>query len=508
MASSLLASGDGGPELDVDSPRQRTYSSSSARDQTGEVCCNVFSLINAATGCALALAQDDHLDSRTKLFRSRDPDEGIGETRAVVQGQADAMDAAWCILGNGRIVSVSGWVLSMPVSEGGQVVAVSLAEADGANALDQTWTLEESGCIVSRAHRLVLDVKGVSDAMGAAIIPVPRRQMNRASQVWFLVPRRKTSLPRHLREKALCDFRIIHVASGKTLDVQGEGKVSLFPVSSGSDAQCWKLYASRGGMIIENNQDETILFVAEDPSQKVRVCGRDILKSCPNRALWQFDSNGFLISRQDGKVIEVSPPYADAASLHTADRKRSVAVLSLMFKSLSTESQVFRLIPVNTSNSDEYESERDDFDDTDGEDLDQALTELDKQAMILSASRNDIVDESRGPSPLSALNPALKQLADKLFEDLHKDSRQRVCGSDLRPILLRTKQPPEVLSIIWSQVDLRDTGKVTYDELRAILGMVSQAQAGERPNIRTLDLITVAPPQIEGLDLNFTEVWM
>lgn len=30
-----------------------------------------------------------------------------------------------------------------------------------------------------------------------------------------------------------------------------------------------------------------------------------IVWSGPNRALWQFDSNGFLISRQDGKVIEV-----------------------------------------------------------------------------------------------------------------------------------------------------------------------------------------------------------
>lgn len=58
------------------------------------------------------------------------------------------------------------------------------------------------------------------------------------------------------------------------------------------------------------------------------------------------------------------------------------------------------------------------------------------------------------------------------------------------------------------QVDSDDSGKVTFSELRIVLALVSQVQAGNKPSLDTLDLMTITPPTIKGIDVDLSEVWM
>jgi len=406
-----------------------------------------------------------------------------------------------------------------------------------------------------------------------------------------------------------------------------------------------------------------------------------------DKMLWQFDVQGFVVSRFDGRVMETSSAQ-DGAALTTQNRKINVAGLGLMFKSLSTDSQVFRLIPISLNNptppshamaqgtveakdasapnadalgqdsslqslsgdaadgvgavskmgvfaeaTDNYVGVdtgmgvgmgmgMDDNDDG-GNGLDEALTALDNLARKVSAegevpdtpngldtalhtlqnasarlsrrhSSSPTIEAMQGdshagpvdvspaladpanelaavppaksraarpkqlpptpkpytgsdntagnpdggedraqstplkellrerraqrsqagaldkgaPSPLAATNPALLRITEEVFKKLPKDEASCISGADLRPTLLQTGLQPNVLAAIWGQVDGDDSGTVSFEELQVVLGLVSQVQAGNEPSVDTMDMTTIAPPQIKGIDVDLSEVWM
>lgn len=49
---------------------------------------------------------------------------------------------------------------------------------------------------------------------------------------------------------------------------------------------------------------------------------------------------------------------------------------------------------------------------------------------------------------------------------------------------------------------------MSFEELQVVLGLVSQVQAGNEPSVDTMDMTTIAPPQIKGIDVDLSEVWM
>lgn len=206
-------------------------------------------------------------------------------------------------------------------------------------------------CLQACEHRLVLDVKGFTSAEGAAIVTLPRRQINVGTQRWFVIPRQTDAVPSDIQEQALSYFRLIHVASGKAVDARANGKAALFPTNAGSHSQCWRLLASCGGILMQNCSNQKVLSTTDGKSRVLGLVDHASLANQGNnldKMLWQFDVHGFVVSRFDGRVVEASTA-SDGAALTTQNRKINVAGLGLMFKSLSTDSQIFRLIPISLS---------------------------------------------------------------------------------------------------------------------------------------------------------------
>lgn len=82
-----------------------------------------------------------------------------------------------------------------------------------------------------------------------------------------------------------------------------------------------------------------------------------------------------------------------------------------------------------------------------------------------------------------------------------KDDEQCLSGTDVRPVLMRSGLDINTLGQIWMEVDIDRRGKIDFDQLGLILGLISQSQRGEEINLETLDPDTVPPPTIQGIDL-------
>eukprot|EP00043_Microstomoeca_roanoka_P010217 m.97205 g.97205 ORF g.97205 m.97205 type:complete len:584 (-) comp14821_c1_seq1:152-1903(-) len=97
-------------------------------------------------------------------------------------------------------------------------------------------------------------------------------------------------------------------------------------------------------------------------------------------------------------------------------------------------------------------------------------------------------------------NP-IKALADIIFEMVTADEEGCLGGQDVRPVLLRSGLDVGTLGTIWMEVDSDRRGRIDYDQLCLVLGMISQAQQGLEPDLLTLDTETVPAPAIDDIEL-------
>eukprot|EP00049_Salpingoeca_infusionum_P003366 m.65989 g.65989 ORF g.65989 m.65989 type:complete len:587 (+) comp12086_c0_seq4:204-1964(+) len=112
-------------------------------------------------------------------------------------------------------------------------------------------------------------------------------------------------------------------------------------------------------------------------------------------------------------------------------------------------------------------------------------------------------DEDDTPAPPSAAPPSasgsnmsVEVLADAIFEKCDTDPSEMLSGASVRPILLTSGLEVNTLGIIWSEIDEDRSGWIDKDQLCLILGMISQVQQGEEPDLESLDPDTIPAPKM------------
>eukprot|EP00053_Salpingoeca_punica_P011361 m.101345 g.101345 ORF g.101345 m.101345 type:complete len:637 (-) comp15658_c0_seq1:477-2387(-) len=95
--------------------------------------------------------------------------------------------------------------------------------------------------------------------------------------------------------------------------------------------------------------------------------------------------------------------------------------------------------------------------------------------------------------------PPLLPLTQYIFESLPRDAEDCISGVDVRPVLMRSGLSTAMLGQIWMEVDLGRKGKIDFEQLGLILGLISQAQEGGSIQLEKLDPDTIAAPRMEGL---------
>ena len=75
-----------------------------------------------------------------------------------------------------------------------------------------------------------------------------------------------------------------------------------------------------------------------------------------------------------------------------------------------------------------------------------------------------------------------------------------LCTSKIDPESIPPPHPPLFLvaAKAWMEVDQDRRGKIDYDQLCLILGLISQIQRGEEMSLETLDPDSVIAPKVEG----------
>ncbi|EGD82107.1 hypothetical protein PTSG_02786 [Salpingoeca rosetta] len=94
----------------------------------------------------------------------------------------------------------------------------------------------------------------------------------------------------------------------------------------------------------------------------------------------------------------------------------------------------------------------------------------------------------------------IQHLAQAIFEMVEQDDEGCLSGQGVRPVLLRSGLDINTLGSIWMEVDNERRGKIDFDQLCLILGMISQAQQGLEPDLATLDM-AIDAPTIEDVEI-------
>jgi len=118
-------------------------------------------------------------------------------------------------------------------------------------------------------------------------------------------------------------------------------------------------------------------------------------------------------------------------------------------------------------------------------------------AKALGGFDDDFAPTASAPAP--AKIPAISDLAKKIFDSTPQDAERCLGGAEVRPALLRSGLDVNTLGKVWMEVDNERRGKIDYDQLCLILGMISQAQSGMEPNLATMDPETTPAPTLEGM---------
>eukprot|EP00040_Diaphanoeca_grandis_P010100 m.51747 g.51747 ORF g.51747 m.51747 type:complete len:510 (-) comp21493_c2_seq1:64-1593(-) len=96
--------------------------------------------------------------------------------------------------------------------------------------------------------------------------------------------------------------------------------------------------------------------------------------------------------------------------------------------------------------------------------------------------------------------PVFLDVLNFCYNKCQVDDGGRIDGSQLKPLLMMSKLPNDILGEVWSLVDAEKAGSVDYVQLGYLLGLMGQAQRGETLDIGSLGAESV-PPQLEGLAL-------
>eukprot|EP00054_Salpingoeca_dolichothecata_P002889 m.24387 g.24387 ORF g.24387 m.24387 type:complete len:566 (+) comp13373_c0_seq1:251-1948(+) len=101
--------------------------------------------------------------------------------------------------------------------------------------------------------------------------------------------------------------------------------------------------------------------------------------------------------------------------------------------------------------------------------------------------------------------PPIQGLTDAVFQMCVRDNEGLIDGQEVRPILLRSGLDINTLGSIWMEVDQDRRGKIDFDQLGLILGLISMAQQGMEISLEELDPDTISPPTLQGVEVSEPE---
>lgn len=141
-----------------------------------------------------------------------------------------------------------------------------------------------------------------------------------------------------------------------------------------------------------------------------------------------------------------------------------------------------------------------------------SVSSLDKQMknLVGPGSRDFNVDDmpEEEPEPISIVPPQvnssfrsqapavppIRPLVDSLFAICAKDGENCISGLELRPHLMKSGLDTSQLGQIWMEVDVDRRGRLDYDQVGLVLGLISMVQQGRPMNLEILDPSTVTAP--------------
>jgi hypothetical protein len=89
-------------------------------------------------------------------------------------------------------------------------------------------------------------------------------------------------------------------------------------------------------------------------------------------------------------------------------------------------------------------------------------------------------------------------MADYVLQLAKPDPDGLLSGKTLRHLLLMSQLPQDVLAAVWEMADRNQRGKLDRNQLVLLLGLLSMAQSGRRPDPTLVDARTHTP-LLEGL---------
>eukprot|EP00730_Choanoeca_flexa_P010302 TRINITY_DN17417_c0_g1_i1.p1 TRINITY_DN17417_c0_g1~~TRINITY_DN17417_c0_g1_i1.p1 ORF type:complete len:549 (+),score=136.01 TRINITY_DN17417_c0_g1_i1:36-1682(+) len=146
--------------------------------------------------------------------------------------------------------------------------------------------------------------------------------------------------------------------------------------------------------------------------------------------------------------------------------------------------------------------------DDDNELINQLSANLDPQAASDSQpepqiqeehDENDNAEEVDGDDGSEAVEEmALVKLCQHIWTLATPDEDGCLDGGQMRPLMMMSGLPMDVLGEVWAMVDDEQQGKINYRQLGFLLGLISQAQKDEELDISVIGPAT-EPPVLEGL---------
>lgn len=102
-------------------------------------------------------------------------------------------------------------------------------------------------------------------------------------------------------------------------------------------------------------------------------------------------------------------------------------------------------------------------------------------------------DPFAAPAPAAAPVKTAASMAQAIFSALPKDDENCLGGNDIRPVLMGSSLEMADLGAVWMEVDQDRRGKIDLEQLAMILCMIQQKQAGQTPDLASVDPNGPAP---------------